>query len=288
MKRLNVSRFCYLTASWLVLALLSPALLAEPAGDFASRLQNALERQGWGMEQAPDGSLIYYPPQVRAQKQESTERLRQALERQGWRMETGPDGSLIYWPPRVTTPVAPQPAAAEPGSAAETGEAQEQTAPQTKPATAGRDEVPIVVEKPATPPSTEQVPIVVEKPATPPSTEEAAPAVAEKPVAPPSPATPVTRPSEAKMKSAVDKKSASPSGAAPRAPMPAQRLRAPQKPGYYGGYYGRPMYRPVPPARYRYPYPGYRGARPPCPHGPWDCGSSIGTKPGSRGPGWRE
>ena len=272
MKRLNVSRFCYLTASWLVLALLSPALLAEPAGDFASRLQNALERQGWGMEQAPDGSLIYYPPQVRAQKQESTERLRQALERQGWRMETGPDGSLIYWPPRVTTPVAPQPAAAEPGSAAETGEAQEHTAPQTKPATAGRDEVPIVVEKPATPPST----------------EEAAPAVAEKPVAPPSPATPVTRPSEAKMKSAVDKKSASPSGAAPRAPMPAQRLRAPQKPRYYGGYYGRPMYRPVPPARYRYPYPGYRGARPPCPHGPWDCGSSIGTKPGSRGPGWRE
>ena len=285
MKRLYVLSFCSLTASCLVLALLSPALLAQPAEDFAGRLRDAFERHGWEMQQAPDGSLMYYPPQRPARNQASTERLRQALERQGWRMETGPDGSLIYWPPRIETPVTQRPATAQPGAAHKPGEAREQPGPQTKPATAVREEIPVVVEKPATPPSTEEAPAAVKKPVTPPSTEEA-PAAVKKPVTPPSTAAPVTRPPEAKMKSAVDKKTASPQGAAPRTPMPEQRRRAPQRSGYY--YDGYPRYRPVPPARYRSPPEGYRSARPPCPYGPWDCGRPAGRRPGSQAPAWRK
>ena len=104
MKRMHVLRSGSLTISWLVLAALSPALLAEAAGDFASRLSDALEQQGWEVQQAPDGSLIYHAPQAPAPDQGPAAQLRQMLEREGWRIERGADGSLFYWPPRVTTP----------------------------------------------------------------------------------------------------------------------------------------------------------------------------------------
>ena len=271
MKRMHVLRSGSLTISWLVLAALSPALLAEAAGDFASRLSDALEQQGWEVQQAPDGSLIYHAPQAPAPDQGPAAQLRQMLEREGWRIEGGADGSLFYWPPRVTTPPTPQPATAEVGPATQTGEVQERTAPPTKPAMA----VP------------EEAAQASEKPATPPPTTVKAPEMAKEPVTPLPTAAPLARPPEAKTKSSVDEKTASPSGAASRTPMPAPRLRAPQRPGYYGGYYGRPMYRPVPPARYRSPYPGYRSARPPCPRGPWDYGSATGVRPGSQTPRWQ-
>lgn len=252
MKRLHVSRFCYLTTSWLVLASLSPALLAQPAEDFAGRLRDAFERHGWEMQQAPDGSLIYYPPQMPAQNQASTERLRQALERQGWRMETGPDGSLIYWPPRIETPPALQPATVEPHAADKPGEAREQPGPQTKPASGVHKEAPAMAVKPATAASTRA---------------------------------PGSRPSEDRVKSAVDRKTPTrASGATARMPAPEQRLRTPRR----SGYYGYPRYRPVPPARYRSPPEGYRSARPPCPWGPWDCGWPAGRQPGSPAPAWRK
>ena len=256
MKRLHLSRFCSLTASWLVLAMLSPALLAQPAEDFAGRLRDAFERHGWEMQQAPDGSLMYYPPQPPAQNQASTERLRQALERRGWRMETRPDGSLIYWPPRIETPVILPPATAEPGAARKPpkpGEAPEQPGPQTKPAS---------------------------------DVHKGAPAMAVKPGTAASIRAPGSRPSEDRVKSAVDKKTPTrTSGAASRIRPPEQRRRTPQRSGYY---YGYPRYRPAPPARYRTPPEGYRSARPPCPYGPWDCGWPAGRQPGSQAPARRQ
>jgi hypothetical protein len=113
MKRLHVISFCFHTAAWLVPALLSPALLAEPAGDLASQLQDTLERQGW-------------------------------------RIEKGADGSLVYWPPTTSTAVVRQPAAVEPGPADKPGEAQVQPGAQTKPASDVREEAAPLAEEPGT------------------------------------------------------------------------------------------------------------------------------------------
>lgn len=115
MKRLHVLSFCFHTTAWSFLALLSPALLAEPAGELANQLQDTLERQGW-------------------------------------RIQKGADGSLIYSPPTTRTAVVPQPepAAAEPGTADQPGAARVQPGPQNKPVSGVRAEAAPLTEEPGT------------------------------------------------------------------------------------------------------------------------------------------
>ena len=235
MKPLHIVSFCSHTAAWLVLVWLSPALLAEPTGDSANQLRDALERQGWEMQRAPDGSLIYYPAPTTARKRGSAESLRQALERQGWRLEKGADGNLIYWPPTARITIARQPSAVKPGPVDESGEARVQV-PQTKPASVVREEAPALVEEPGTAALTEA---------------------------------PDARPAEdTVVEPLVDNKTPTrTSEAGSRQPGPEQRLRTPR----WSGYYGHPLYRPLPPVRYRPPPMGYRRAGPPCPYGPWGC-----------------
>jgi hypothetical protein len=252
MKRLHASSFCSHAAAWLVLVLLSPALLAEPAGGIAKQLRGVLERQGWEMERAPDGSLNYYSPHTTHRQRDFAENLGQALERQGWRTEKGLDGSRIYWPPKVKTIITRPPVIAELGPADKPGEARKQPGPQKKPAADARDKAPALVEEPGTATLTEAL---------------------------------GARPTEDRVEFAIDKETPTQSPeAASRPPEPEQVLRAPRRLGYYG----HPMYRPLPTGRYLPPPGGYRRAGPPCPYGPWDCGWRTGRRPGSPAPGGRE
>jgi hypothetical protein len=255
MKRLHASSFCSHAAAWLVLVLLSPALLAEPAaGGIAKQLRDGLERQGWEMERAPDGSLIYNPPHTTHRQRDFAESLGQALERQGWRMEKGSDGSRIYWPPKVKTTVTRQPATTQPGPADKPGEVREQPDPQTRPAADAREKAPALVEEPGTATLTEAL---------------------------------GARPTEDRVEVAIDKETPTQSSeAASRPPEQVQRLRTPRR----SWYYGHPMYRPLPPMRRYQPPPGaYRRVGPPCPYGLRDCGwRTGGRRPGSPAPGGRE
>lgn len=157
MKCLRLSRHCSRTAAWLVLVWLSPMLQAGPAGGIAKQLRDVLERQGWEIERAPDGSQIYTPSSITYRKRNTAENLRQALEHQGWRMEKDLDGSWIYWPPKTSEIDIRPPATTEMAPEDKPGDAQEQPGPQTKAAPEGRVETPTLVEGPGVRPIEDKV-----------------------------------------------------------------------------------------------------------------------------------
>jgi hypothetical protein len=138
MKHLLMITIYSATISCLVLTSLSPAMSAEPAEDSASRLGDALRQRGWRVEQAPDGSLYFYPEGMRR----SDRRQGQPLEDLPWRSKRGPDGSLYFWPSKGRTPFTPPPPDVAPGP-------QEKPAPRLPVATPAMQRKPA----PATAPS---------------------------------------------------------------------------------------------------------------------------------------